>query len=169
MRTSRFPRSATLLGCALLLPLSSRAQATAPVAIRATATTDYTQRHIGTAGPVPEGYVFYQGQYFPGMAHDPHMEGTEFIKIAESLARGLAKQNFYPVKTQKDASLLLVVHWGATLVEENPIRTFQQDDFNGAQSSYNQQVKSLGVGSADPSGITFNLMISQNEGTATQS
>ena len=85
------------------------------VALRGIADPEYTARKFGPDGARLETYVFLEGRYFPGITADRSISRMPFRRIAEMLARDLARENFLPAKDVKSAHLLIVVHWGTTV------------------------------------------------------
>lgn len=101
---------------ALLLAAAVTASADPRVAVVGYAREDYVERKFGPGGkPRAETYVFMQGHYFEGHTVDRSLERMPFRRIAEYLAPELAKQEYVPTTQVKEADLLLVVHWGATV------------------------------------------------------
>jgi hypothetical protein len=116
----------TRTGCALLLaglslPPLLRAERSDPVAVYAAAEGQYEKNKFGDNGAKPrvETYVFAVGRHFGGLLRDASHEGAEFADITRVLARDLSRQGYSPAHEAKAADLLIVVHWGATTVEEN--------------------------------------------------
>jgi hypothetical protein len=103
-----------------------------PVAVSSTTSVDYVRGKLDSGAPKPETYLFFQGKFFGGTTRDPNLERAQFNDIAQTLAKNLVKQEYYPTKDQKNADLLLVVHWGATTVYENPNR---HDDLDRKQNA----------------------------------
>jgi hypothetical protein len=102
------------LAC-LLLATGPAAFADPRVAVVAKADPAYTARKFGDGKAAVETYVVMQGHYFDGLTVDHSIERMPFRQIAEYLGVELARENYLPAKTIKDAQLLIVVHWGTTI------------------------------------------------------
>src|SRR4029077_19434136 len=83
------------------------------VVVAATAAPGYNRTLPDGGGLRPESYTFMQGMHLGGTTRDATMEKTQFLAIAQLLARGLAQQKYFPTTDPKDADLVIVVHWGA--------------------------------------------------------
>jgi alpha-L-rhamnosidase len=130
------------------------------VVVKATASKPYTQAKFATIVPRPETYVFFQGKYFDGLAHDPSISKAKFMDIARVLAPSLAKQNYLPTKNVKSADLLIVVNWGTTVTDQAWART----DLESQNLLRDEQQAVLTIKDGGPdaigaiSGLTFDLM-----------
>lgn len=91
-----------------------------PVAVSSTADDAYTQQKFGASAAKPESYLFFRGKFYEGATRDADLEHAQFNSIVQVLGKDLAKQNYFPSTDIKDADLLIVVHWGTTVV-------YQQD------------------------------------------
>lgn len=133
---SRFPAASVslLLGLTFLAPLT-RLGAADPVAVSSTSTEEYAQQKFGKGEPKPETYLFFQGKFFGGDVRDPNLEHAQFIDIAKTLAESLVRQKYYPTKDQKNADLLIVVHWGVTSIYENPNKQLDTERLYAAQTA----------------------------------
>lgn len=127
-------RSSTLLRLAwwaslALLPLLAPARE-ARFVISATAVTDYLPPTPGGPQATAQTYAFYQGRYFGGGERNRSLEQTSFESIARTLAVDLAKQGYLPSADPQQADLLLMIHWGATQVYEEPDAILATDRLN---------------------------------------
>jgi hypothetical protein len=129
-RTSAAP---ALLLC--LTGLASFARAADPVAVASTSTEEYAQQKFGKGEAKPESYLFFQGKFFGGTVRDPNLEHAQFLDIAKILAENLVRQKYYPTKDQKNADLLIVVHWGVTSIYENPYKQLDTERLYNAQTA----------------------------------
>jgi hypothetical protein len=136
------------------------------VAVVATARYDYAEKRQAMAIPKPESYVFMQGHCFGGSTVDRSLERMPFRRIAEFLAPELAKQNYLPTNQIRQADLLLVVHWGATMpftgTQEMMGRNSAVTDMSGSLQKFNElatrEMTSPDTGSSDAnSGFVTNL------------
>ncbi len=111
---------------ALAVPLGSRGEKL--VTVRSLVDAAYVARHADVAeAPKPETYVFAKGQYFPGVTLDFGMERTSFRMLATTLAADLKKRHYEPTKSVTDADLIIMVHWGVTIPNENGAALFLLD------------------------------------------
>src|SRR4029077_1062468 len=92
---------------------SQSARAEEFVVVSATAAPGYNRVLPDGGGLRPESYTFMEGLHLGGTTRDTTMEKTQFLAIAQMLARGLAQQKYFPTTDPKDADLVIVVHWGA--------------------------------------------------------
>lgn len=127
----------TLLFCAIASGAAGAGtRGTDLVTVHSAASEHYLARKFGVEGPLPETYIFVQGKYFGGASRDRTITNTDFSSIALMLAGDLTRQNYYPIKDPTTADLLLVVHWGTTLVPEDFDALEQmQDQFNSGEMS----------------------------------
>lgn len=132
MSRSSVPFAALLLSLTAFVPLA-RAGAGEAVAVSSTSTEEYAQQKFGKGDPKPESYLFFQGKFFGGDVRDPNLEHAQFLDIAKVLAENLVRQKYYPTKDQKNADLLIVVHWGVTSIYENPNKQLDTERLYNAQ------------------------------------
>ncbi|HWA08774.1 MAG TPA: hypothetical protein VG838_04820 [Opitutaceae bacterium] len=138
----RFRRCALLAGIiALPFPVSAGLlsalweRAPDPVAVSSVSTENYAAQKFGPKAPKPETYLFFQGHYFGGTTRDPDLEHAQFLQIAQTLGENMVRQNYFPTKDQKNADLLIAVHWGVTTTYENPNRQMDLDRLNDAMAT----------------------------------
>ena len=99
-------------------------------------------------------YAFMKGRFHPGTRNDPAMNNMSFSELVLEIATHLQKQNFLPVPDPHKADLLIVVHYGATSVQDSfeelqGITSLEDYGFgDGAVAS-----GSLGGGSVDVSAL----------------
>ena len=100
------------------------------VVVSSFASPEYTRRKYGGEKILRESYVVMQGQYFEGSLVDGSIDKMPFDKILAFFAPELARREYWPAQTLREADLLIVVHWGTTIrmqssdelrVRENPI------------------------------------------------
>ena len=60
-----------------------------------------------------------KGRFHPGTRNDPAMNNMSFSELVLEIATHLQKQNFLPVPDPQKADLLIVVHYGATSVQDS--------------------------------------------------
>jgi hypothetical protein len=112
-----FGRALALLGSALLAGESLHAEKL--VTVRSVADFRYAERRAAINPPPAETYVFAKGTFFNGNTHDNTLERMPFMRIAETLAYDLRRQNYYPTRDPKSADLVIIVHWGVTIPNDN--------------------------------------------------
>ena len=134
MSFRRISLTALSLGLTGFAPLA-RAGAADAVAVSSTSTEEYAQQKFGKGDPKPETYLFFQGKFFGGDVRDPNLEHAQFLDIAKTLAENLVRQKYYPTKDQKNADLLIVVHWGVTSIYENPNKQLDAERLYSAQTA----------------------------------
>ncbi|EDY82304.1 hypothetical protein VDG1235_1924 [Verrucomicrobiia bacterium DG1235] len=104
------------------------------IVVQANATAEYEQRRAELAD-IPETYVISQGKYFAGGARDGSVSEQSFGNVVENLAKDLAERNYCPADGMESADLLIVVHWGTTIVQDDP----EQDDLIRESYSLNPE------------------------------
>ncbi|HWA25013.1 MAG TPA: hypothetical protein VG734_05005 [Lacunisphaera sp.] len=104
-------RALSLAG--FLAGAATSVRADARVTVVANADEEYAAAKLAN-GKAVETYVIMQGHYFDGHTVDRSIERMPFRKIAEYLGGQLARQNFLPAISPRNAKLLIVVHWGTT-------------------------------------------------------
>ena len=153
-------RNASLLAGLVALFLTSIVSARdASIAASATAGSDYVRARDAKGNAVPESYVLAEGKFFNGTTRDGSLERITFPQVTRILAPSLAKQNYFPAPNLETADLIIMVHWGATEIYEDPMRDQHQDDMNNAVSEYNASIAATGT--ADPSAL--NMALSDRE------
>ena len=60
-----------------------------------------------------------KGSFFSGYTHDNTLDRMPFLRIAETLAHDLRRRNYLPTQDPKSADLVIIVHWGVTLPNDN--------------------------------------------------
>jgi len=123
--------------CALAAggPLLARADLTDSIVVRAMASHRYVTPASAGSAPKSASYLFYQGHFYRGGTNDPSLQATSFDTIARTLAPDLARQGFQPTSDLRQADLLLVVDWGATIAQENPNLLDEQQTLNDSVSA----------------------------------
>lgn len=89
------------------------------VAVSSAADSGYARRRAGTNPPPVETYVFAKGTFSKGITHDNTLERMPFLRVAETLAYDLRRQNYFPTRDLQNADLVIVVHWGVTLPNDS--------------------------------------------------
>ena len=132
----RLSRPAVLLAVALASLVVARAGRNDAVTISATSAPGYVRPLDADGRPVPESYVFAEGQYLGSGTSDASMDRMSFDSLTRVLAVNLAAQEYYPTKDVASANLLIRVFWGATLTYDDPQRTLAMDALNSALGAY---------------------------------
>jgi len=107
------------LTAAASLCVSVHAKASARVIVDSWAKPEFLKARKGPNGLLPMSYVFAPGEYRGGLYSDKSLERMTITDIAQTLAKDLAAQKFYPAKVNTASDLLIVVHWGTTEIEED--------------------------------------------------
>lgn len=140
-----------LLGFAAMGAGGLRAASEAAIAASATAGSDYVRATDAAGAPLPESYIFTEGQFFDGATVDRGLERTKFADITKTLAVSLAKQNYFPAADMGSAQLLIMVHWGTTLVYEDPMKDINLARAQEALTAFNAAQDAGGT--ADPTAL----------------
>ncbi len=123
----------------------------ASIAASATAGSDY-QRPRDAAGAVrPETYVFAEGQFLGGGTVDRGLEQTTFAQVTRTLAVNLARQNYLPAPDLNSAQLVIMVHWGTTMVSEDPMKDINLQRAQEALATFSAEQEANGL--ADPTAL----------------
>lgn len=123
----------------------------ASIAASATAGSDY-QRPRDAAGALrPETYVFAEGQFLGGGTVDRGLEQTTFTQITRTLAANLARQNYLPAADLNSAQLVIMVHWGMTMVSEDPMKDINLQRAQEALATFSAAQEANGL--ADPTAL----------------
>jgi hypothetical protein len=110
--------------CSVLLAVlisENASQAAIRVAIKADASQDYLKERSLDKTKKIQTYQFMEGKHFKGRSRDKSVEEITFSDIIKELPQHLVKQNFYPNPVLGEGELLLVVHYGATDFEDDPL------------------------------------------------
>ena len=156
-RKASFPPAMSSCRCLLLLSIVAtfagglRAASEASIAASATAGSDYVRATDSAGKPRPETYIFAEGQFFDGATVDRGLERTKFSDITKTLAASLAKQNYFPAADMPSAQLLIMVHWGTTLVYEDPMKDINLARAQEALTAFNAAQEAGGT--ADPTAL----------------
>lgn len=156
MKTAFSPWSARLrLVLAILVASLALAPSAIPkkrVAVHGFADAEYVQNRENS--PQRQTYTFSEGKFFPGASRDGSIDQTTFRDIAELLAKDLVKQNFYPTPHSQEADLLIVVHWGTSIVREDPTNN------EALMSAANTDTTAADF---DPYAMRFDQMLAEGE------
>jgi hypothetical protein len=140
-----------LVSYAVLIVGGVDAAQEASIAASATAGSNY-QRPRDAAGVLqPESYVFAEGQFLGGGTVDRGLEQTTFTQITRTLAVNLAKQNYLPALDLNSAQLVIMVHWGMTMVSEDPMKDINLQRAQEALAAFSAAQEANGL--ADPTAL----------------
>jgi hypothetical protein len=111
------------------------------VAISSTAKPEYVRPVDAQGRPRPETYVFYEGNFMGGGTVDKRQDNLTYTDLTRLLAKSLAKQNYFPTKAATEADLIIMVHWGTTLVYDDSLeKQAAIAEVNGALNDYSAAV-----------------------------
>ena len=138
----------------ITLALSVPSRAASLVVVKSKAHEDFSIAREQDPSKEVLTYAFMKGRFHPGTRNDPAMNNMSFSELVLEIATHLQKQNFLPVPDPHKADLLIVVHYGATSVQDSfeelqGITSLEDYGFgDGAVAS-----GSLGGGSVDVSAL----------------
>lgn len=138
----------------------------AAIAVSATAAQAYVRPVDDKGAPLPETYLFAEGQYFAGGTVDRGLSKTSFTDITRTMAANLAKQNYFPTSDRDGADLIIMVHWGATLTYEDPQREFNIEGLQAAAAAYNSAASSGNI--VDTNELNYQLGLQEDARESTQ-
>lgn len=102
----------------------------------------YKRTKLGDGSFQPEFYALANGGRIAGTGSDVTVDRIQYPEIAEVAMRLLARQNYHYARNAKEATLMVVLHWGVTL-------TFNSGNYAtsvGNAASAMANLKSLGGG-----------------------
>jgi len=103
----------------ITLALSTTSRAASLVVVNSKAHEDFSIAREQDPSKEVLTYAFMKGRFHPGTRNDPAMNNMSFGELALEIATHLQKQNFLPVPDPQKADLLIVVHYGATSVQDS--------------------------------------------------
>ncbi len=107
--------AATCLLGPQLSPLLQAADDTVSTAVFSRVSKEYQRVRLPDGGFKPEFYAIANGGKVGGTTRDQTVERVTYPEIAGLVMRELARQGYHYAQGAKEASLLLVLHWGNTL------------------------------------------------------
>jgi hypothetical protein len=122
------------------------------IAVSATTAPDYQRSLDAQGNPLPEAYVFGEGNFMQGATKDPYMEKYRLQNLLVNLAKNLAKQKYFPASDPNDSDLVIIVHWGATLIHDDPSRELSIERMNSALRDFGDAAAATD-GIADPGAV----------------
>jgi len=118
------------------------------IAISATSAPGYIRGQDAQGKPLPETYIFMEGQFMGGNAKDLSQRTMTFADITKMLAVNLAKQSYYPTRDTAAANIIIRVYWGTTTIYEDPQKELSTDALNASLQSYTAAVQADGIADA---------------------
>jgi hypothetical protein len=112
------PRHFLAATCLLAPQLSLFLQAaddTVTTAVFSRVSKEYHRQRLTEGGFKPEYYAIANGGMVAGTSRDQTVERVTYPEIASLVMQQLLQQGYHYAKDTKEASLLLVLHWGNTL------------------------------------------------------
>jgi hypothetical protein len=137
--------AATCLLAPRLSPLLQAADDTVSTAVFSRVSKEYRRERLPEGGFKPEFYAIANGGMVAGTSRDQTVERVTYPEVAGLIMRELAKQGYQYARNAREASLLVVLHWGNTL-PYNAIN-FQQSLGPASQAMSNLQQLKNGVAS----------------------
>ena len=113
------PLSLLLAFLTITLALSVPSRAASLVVVKSKAHEDFSIAREQDPSKEVLTYAFMKGRFHPGTRNDPAMNNMSFSELVLEIATHLQKQNFLPVPDPQKADLLIVVHYGATSVQDS--------------------------------------------------
>ena len=105
-----------LLGVLLTLTVTAVAQETTSTAVYSRIGRDYTRERLKDGSFKPEYYALSNGGRIEGTTSDVTVDRVGYPEVAETAARLLERQNYRYAQNKEQAKLLIVLHWGSTIV-----------------------------------------------------
>ena len=105
-----------LLGVMLTLTITAVAQETTSTAVYSRIGRDYTRERLKDGSFKPEYYALSNGGRIEGTTSDVTVDRVGYPEVAETAARLLERQNYRYAQNKEQAKLLIVLHWGSTIV-----------------------------------------------------
>ncbi len=99
----------------------------ARVFIDSEASTSYNERKESDSGAEYETYVFIKGKSYGAGFKDKSLTEPTFEEVVETLAENMKDRNYYPSASPDQGDLLIVVHYGSTMVEQDLEELFMLD------------------------------------------
>ncbi len=130
-------RVQTGLWAAVLAPLvffgsGYAADNTVTTAVYARVGSGYARAQTKDGKLRPEYYALSNGGRIGGTTSDNTIDRVTYPEVAETAARLLAQQNYHYAQSKEQATLLLVLNWGATLSFNNVNYTVAVQDLSKA-------------------------------------
>ena len=161
-------RATLVLACAIMVAgapaLAARSDA---VTISATSAPGYVRPTDEKGKPLPESYVFMEGEYLGSGTADRSLDRMSFETLTRTLAVNLATQEYYPTKDAASANLLIRVFWGATIIQEDPQRALAMEALNTALGEYGATYAATETGDTGDINVALEQIGAGQEGAET--
>lgn len=161
-------RAALVLACVIMVAgapaLAARSDA---VTISATSAPGYVRPTDEKGKPLPESYVFMEGEYLGSGTADRSLDRMSFETLTRTLAVNLAAQEYYPTKDAASANLLIRVFWGATIIQEDPQRALAMEALNTALGEYSATYAATETGDTGDINVALEQIGAGQEGAET--
>ena len=145
------PRLCLALSCLVgpaFLPSAIAADDTVSTAVFSRVSKEYQRARLPDGSFKPEYFAIANGGMVPGTSRDKTVEQVNYPSIVQLVLPQLAKQGYHYAKDSKQASLLLVLHWGNT-VSYNDVNYRLSLEPAGQAMAKLQQLKNAGGVGAD--------------------
>lgn len=130
------------------------------VTISSTAAPPYIRSKDANGHAINSTYIVAEGKHFESNTVDKRMSKTTLPDVLKLLAPGLTKQHYIPAPVPADADIIIVIHWGSTVVYEDPLSSTQDQARQAALEKYKDSYDKNGI--ADPGEL--NELASNSEG-----
>jgi hypothetical protein len=80
---------------------------------------DYVRTRLADGSFQPEEYAFGDGGRYDGPFRDASIDKLSFMDVARVIAVSLRAQNYVPAKDLRTQKLLIMLHWGTTIVNSS--------------------------------------------------
>lgn len=151
----------------MVLGATARAARSDAVTISATSAPGYVRPTDEKGRPLPESYVFLEGEYLGGGTADRSLDRISFETLTRTLAVNLAAQEYYPTKDAASANLLIRVFWGATIIQEDPQRALAMEALNTALGEYSATYAATETGDTGDINVALEQIGAGQEGAET--
>ncbi len=103
-----------LLGLGTALSIQAKDE-TVSTAVFSRVSKEYRRQHLADGSFKPEYFALGNGGMVDGTTRDKTVERVDYPTIAQLILPELARQGYHYAKDAKQATLLLVLHWGNTV------------------------------------------------------
>ena len=143
----RYSCDRILIGALLTLTVTAMAEETASTAVYSRIGRDYTRERLKDGSFKPEYYALSNGGRIEGTTSDVTVDRVGYPEVAETAARLLERQNYRYAQNKEQAKLLIVLHWGSTIVPNG--MNYSQSVNQVSQVLASMQLPPQGMGSLD--------------------
>lgn len=139
------------------------AEETVTTAVYARTAKEYKRERLADGSHKPEYYGLANGGRIAGTGSDVTVERVTYPEVATIAARLLAQQGYQYAQSAEQATLMIVLHWGATIAFNSGNYALSVGNTSSALSN----LKALGGGPGGTQGQS-GAMFGTNEGAAIQ-